>query len=89
MMTNNYANELMELTIGMNQSIDELKDYCFTQFDIKDVLTLDPELLVLLQKSMKLMKTAQDYSVTTAKLMQQFDRQLYDINKKLDTLLSK
>lgn len=89
MMTNNYANELMELTIGMNQSIDELKDYCFTQFGVKDILTLDPELLVLLQKSMKLMKTAQDYSVTIAKLMQQFDRQLYDINKKLDTLLSK
>lgn len=89
MMTNNYANELMELATEMNQSIDELKDYCMEQFSVKDILTLDPELLALLQKSMKLMKAAQDYSVTTAKLMQQFDRQLYDINKKLDTLLSK
>lgn len=90
MMTNtNYANAMVELAKGMNQSIDELKDYCFTQFGVKDILTLDPELLVLLQKSMKLTKQVQDYQLLTAKTMQEMDLKLNSITEKLDLLLSK
>ena len=89
-MTNtNYANELVNLAISMNQSIDELVDYCYEQFWIKDIMSLDPEMLVLLQKTMRLSKAAQDYMLTSTKLMQQFDQQLSTINKKMDELLSR
>lgn len=90
MMTNtNYAEEMVNLSIGMNQSIDELIDYCYEQFGIKDIMSLDSETLVLLQKTMQLTKTAQDYMLTTAKLMRQFDQQLATINDKMDQLLQK
>lgn len=90
MMTNtNYAEEMVNLSIGMNQSIDELIAYCYEQFGIKDIMSLDSENLVLLQKTMQLTKTAQDYMLTTAKLMRQFDQQLATINDKMDQLLQK
>lgn len=90
MMTNtNYANEMVNLTVGINQTMDEFMDYCMKQFDVKDIFSLDAETLGLIQKSMELMKMVKDYQLTTAKLMQQFDNQLNDINRKLDLLLSK
>lgn len=89
-MTNtNYANEMVNLTIDMNQSIDELIDYCYEQFGVKDIMSLDPEMLIMLQKTMKFTKMAKDYMFTSAKLMQQFDQQLSTINSKMDELLSK
>lgn len=90
MMTNtNYANEMVNLTVGINQTMDEFMDYCMKQFDVKDIFSLDAETLGLIQKSMELIKMVKDYQLTTAKLMQQFDNQLNDINRKLDLLLSK
>lgn len=90
MMTNtNYANEMVNLTVGINQTMDEFMDYCMKQFDVKDIFSLDAETLGLIQKSMELMKMVKDYQLTTAKLMQQFDNQLNDIDRKLDLLLSK
>ena len=71
MMTNtNYSNAMVELAKGMNQSIDELVDYCMKQFDVKDIFSLDTETLGLLRKSMELTKQAQDYVLLTAKTMQ-------------------
>lgn len=90
MMTNtNYSNAMVELAKGMNQSIDELVDYCMKQFDIKDIFSLDAETLVLLQKSMELTKQAQDYVLLTAKTMQEMDLKLNNIAEKLNLLLSK
>lgn len=90
MMTNtNYANEMVNLAIDMNVSIDELMDYCYKQFGVGDIMSLDPEMFVLLQKTMKLTKTAKDYMFTSTKLMQHFDQQLETINKKMDELLSR
>ena len=90
MMTNtNYSNAMVELAKGMNQSIDELMDYCMKQFDVKDIFSLDAETLGLLQKSMELAKQAQDYMLLTAKTMQEMDLMLNDITKKLNLLLSK
>lgn len=90
MMTNtNYSNAMVELAIGMNQSIDELVDYCMEQFDVKDIFSLDAETLGLLQKSMELTKQAQDYVLLTAKTMQEMDLKLNNITKKLNLLLSK
>ena len=89
-MTNtNYSNAMVELAKGMNQSIDELMDYCMKQFDVKDIFSLDAETLGLLQKSMELAKQAQDYMLLTAKTMQEMDLMLNDITKKLNLLLSK
>ena len=89
-MTNtNYSNAMVELAKGMNQSIDELVDYCMKQFDIKDIFSLDAETLVLLQKSMELTKQAQDYVLLTAKTMQEMDLKLNNIAEKLNLLLSK
>ena len=90
MMTNtNYSNAMVELAKGMNQSIHELMDYCMKQFDVKDIFSLDAETLVLLQKSMKLTKKAQDYALLTAKTMQEMDLKLNNITEKLNLLLSK
>ena len=90
MMTNtNYSNAMVKLAKGMNQSIDELVDYCMKQFDIKDILSLDAETLGLLQKSMELTKQAQDYMLLTAKTMQEMDLKLNNITEKLNLLLSK
>lgn len=90
MMTNtNYSNAMVELAIGMNQSIDELVDYCMEQFDVKDIFSLDAETLGLLQKSMELTKQAQDYVLLTAKTMQEMDLKLNNITEKLNLLLSK
>lgn len=89
-MTNtNYANEMVNLAIDMNTSIDELIDYCYKQFGVTDIMSLDPEMFVMLQKTMKFTKMAKDYMFTSAKMMQQFDQQLTSINKKMDELLSK
>ena len=89
-MTNtNYSNAMVELAKGINQSIDELVDYCMKQFDVKDIFSLDAETLVLLQKSMKLTKKAQDYVLLTAKTMQEMDLKLNNITEKLNLLLSK
>lgn len=90
MMTNtNYSNAMVELAKGMNQSIDELMDYCITQFDVKDIFSLDYETLRLLQKSMEFTKQAQDYMLLTAKIMQEMDLKLNNITEKLNLLLSK
>lgn len=90
MMTNtNYSNAMVELAKGMNQSIDELVDYCMKQFDVKDIFSLDAETLGLLRKSMELTKQAQDYMLLTAKTMQEMDLKLNSITEKLDLLLSK
>lgn len=90
MMTNtNYSNAMVELAKDMNQSIDELVDYCMKQFDIRDIFSLDTETLVLLQKSMELTKQAQDYVILTAKTMQEMDLKLNNITEKLNLLLSK
>ena len=90
MMTNtNYSNAMVELAKGMNQSIDELMDYCMKQFDVKDIFSLDAETLGLLQKSMELAKQAQDYVLLTAKTMQEMDLKLNNITEKLNLLLSK
>jgi hypothetical protein len=90
MMTNtNYSNAMVELAKGMNQSIDELVDYCMKQFDVKDIFSLDDETLGLLRKSMELSKQAQDYVLLTAKTMQEMDLKLNSITEKLDILLSK
>lgn len=89
-MTNtNYSNAMVELAKDMNQSIDELVDYCMKQFDIRDIFSLDTETLVLLQKSMELTKQAQDYVILTAKTMQEMDLKLNNITEKLNLLLSK
>lgn len=85
----NYSNAMVELAHGMNQSIDELMDYCMSQFDVKDILNLDTETLGLFQKSIELMKAAQDYQLLTAKAMQEMDMKLNDITDKLNLLLSK
>lgn len=85
----NYSNAMVELAHGINQSIDELMDYCMSQFDVKDILNLDTETLGLFQKSMELMKAAQDYQLLTAKAMQEMDMKLNDITDKLNLLLSK
>ena len=85
----NYSNAMVELAHGMNQRIDELMDYCMEQFDVKDILSLDPQTLTLLQKSMELMKTAQDYQLLTAKTMQEMDLKLNNITDKLNLLLAK
>ena len=85
----NYAEAMVNLSIGMSQTIDELMDYCYEQFGIKDIMSLDSETLVLLQKTMALTKAAQDYMVTSAQLMKQFDQQLTSINQKMDQLLQK
>lgn len=85
----NYSNAMVELAHGMNQSIDELMDYCMSQFDVKDILNLDTETLGLFQKSMELMKAAQDYQLLTAKTMQEMDMKLNNITDKLNLLLSK
>lgn len=85
----NYSNAMVELAHGMNQSIDELMDYCMSQFDVKDILNLDTETLGLFQKSMELMKAAQDYQLLTAKAMQEMDMKLNNITDKLNLLLSK
>lgn len=90
MMTNtNYSNAMVELAKGMNQSIDELVDYCMKQFDVKDIFSLDAETLGLLQKSMELTKQAQDYVLLTAKTMQEMDLKLNLLLSKLNLLLSK
>ena len=90
MMTNtNYSNAMVELAKGMNQSIDELVDYCMKQFYIKDIFSLDAETLGLLQKSMELTKQAQDYVLLTAKTMREMDLKLNNITEKLNLLLSK
>ena len=90
MMTNtNYSNAMVELAKGMNQSIDELVDYCMKQFDIKDIFSLDAETLGLLQKSMELTKQAQEYVLLTAKTMQEMDLKLSNITEQLNLLLSK
>lgn len=90
MMTNtNYANEMVNLAIGVNQSIDELIDYCYEQFGVKDIMSLDPQTLVLLQKTKALTKITQDYMLTSTKLMQQFDQQLTAIDRKMEQLLQK
>ena len=90
MMTNtDYSNAMVELVIGMNQSIDELVDYCMKQFDVKDIFSLDAETLGLLQKTMELTKQAQDYVLLTAKTMQDMDLKLNNITEKLNLLLSK
>ena len=90
MMTNtNYSNAMVELAKGMNQSIDELVDYCMKQFDIKDIFSLDAETLGLLQKSMELTKQAQEYVLLTAKTMQEIDLKLNNVTEKLNLLLSK
>lgn len=90
MMTNtNYSNAMVELAKDMNQSIDELVDYCMKQFYIKDIFSLDAETLGLLQKSMELTKQAQDYVLLTAKTMQEMDLKLNNITEKLNLLLSK
>lgn len=90
MMTNtNYSNAMVELAKDMNQSIDELVDYCMKQFDIKDIFSLDAETLGLLQKSMELTKQVQDYVLLTAKTMQEMDLKLNNITEKLNLLLSK
>ena len=90
MMTNtNYSNAMVELAKGMNQSIDELLDYCMKQFDVKDIFSLDAEILGLLQKSMELTKQAQDYVLLTAKTMREMDLKLNNITEKLNLLLSK
>lgn len=89
-MTNtNYANERVNLAIDMNASVDELMDYCYKQFGVKDIMDLDSEMFIMLQKTMKLTKIAKDYMFTSTKLMQQFDQQLKTINNKMDELLSK
>lgn len=89
-MTNtNYSNEMVELAKSMNQSIDELVDYCMKQFDVKDIFSLDDETLGLLRKSMELSKQTQDYVLLTAKTMQEMDLKLNSITEKLDALLSK
>ena len=89
-MTNtNYSNAMVELAKGMNQSIDELIDYCIKQFDVEDISSLDAETLGLLQKSMELKKQAQDYVLLTAKTMQEMDLKLNNITEKLNLLLSK
>lgn len=85
----NYAEAMVNLSIGMSQTIDELIDYCYEQFGIKDIMRLDSETLVLLQKTMALTKAAQDYTVISAQLMKQFDQQLTSINQKMDQLLQK
>lgn len=85
----NYAEAMVNLSIGMSQIIDELMDYCYEQFGIKDIMSLDSETLVLLQKTMTLTKEAQDYMITSAQLMKQFDQQLTSINQKMDQLLTK
>lgn len=90
MMTNtNYSNAMVEMAHGMNQSIDELMDYCMNQFDIKDIFSLDAETLGLLRKSMELTKQAQDYMLLTAKTMQEMELKLDNITEKLNLLLSK
>lgn len=90
MMTNtNYSNAMVELAKGMNQSIDELMDYCMKQFDVKDIFSLDAETLVILQKSMELTKQVQDYQLLTAKTIQEMDLKLNNITEKLNLLLSK
>ena len=90
MMTNtNYSNAMVELAKDMNQSIDELVDYCMKQFYIKDIFSLDAETLGLLQKSMELTKQAQDYVLLTAKTMREMDLKLNNITEKLNLLLSK
>ena len=90
MMTNtNYSNAMVELAKGMNQSIDELMDYCMKQFDVKDIFSLDAETLGLLLKSMELTKQAQDYVLLTAKTMKEMDLKLNNITEKLNLLLSK
>ena len=89
-MTNtNYSNAMVELAKGMNQSIDELVDYCIKQFDVEDIFSFDAETLRLLQKSMELTKQAQDYMLLTAKTMQEMDLKLNNITEKLNLLLSK
>ena len=89
-MTNtNYSNAMVELAKDMNQSIDELVDYCMKQFYIKDIFSLDAETLGLLQKSMELTKQAQDYVLLTAKTMREMDLKLNNITEKLNLLLSK
>ena len=90
MMANtNYSNAMVELAKGMNQSIDELMDYCVKQFDVKDIFSLDAETLGLLQKSIELTKQTQDYVLLTAKTMQEMDLKLNNITEKLNLLLSK
>lgn len=85
----NYSNAMVELAKGMNQSIDELVDYCMKQFDVKDIFSLDAETLGLLQKTMELTKQAQDYVLLTAKTTQEMDLKLNNITEKLNLLLSK
>lgn len=89
MANTNYSNAMVELAKGMNQSIDELMDYCVKQFDVKDIFSLDAETLGLLQKSIELTKQTQDYVLLTAKTMQEMDLKLNNITEKLNLLLSK